>query len=223
MVLTDLEQCFLVTPWYLSHVYTTISAPLTISFIPSSAAKSCKWVRTDFSHDLFVVCEDCVALACNNGITAGLKLEVPFLVSLSVVCPCHGDSACHPHGPSNSCVFQCTSWIALLSACTGKKAVWKDAKEGIFIKTAAQSGICLSYKWSYMIDNTSLHNEVVSSKMFCVISCHWKSFIYEVWIRVWLVDLLFEKCYYCQTALQSWNFYFSIYKAYLSHRSSVPT
>lgn len=69
-----------------------------------SCAKSCKWIRTDFSHDLFIICEECVALACNNGITAGLKLEVPFLVSLSVVCPCCGDNACHPHRPSNSCV-----------------------------------------------------------------------------------------------------------------------
>lgn len=52
-----------------------------------SCAKSCKWIRKNFSRDLFIVCEECVALACNNGITAGLKLEIPFLVSLSIVCP----------------------------------------------------------------------------------------------------------------------------------------
>jgi len=37
-----------------------------------SYAKSYKWIRTDFSHELFIVCEECTALACNNGITAEL-------------------------------------------------------------------------------------------------------------------------------------------------------
>lgn len=38
-------------------------------------------MRTDLSHDPFLVCEECVALVCDNGITPGLKLEVLFVVS----------------------------------------------------------------------------------------------------------------------------------------------
>lgn len=140
-----------------------------------SCAKSCKWIRKNFSRDLFIVCEEHVALACNNGITAGLKLEIPFLVSLSIVCPYCGVNACHPHRPSNSCVPQCTSWRALLSLCTEKKQYRRMPRKASSSRLldSLEFDCC---KCRYMIDSTLLHHEVMLSIARCIlpviILCH---------------------------------------------------
>lgn len=97
-----------------------------------SCAESWEWVRTDFSHDLFTVCEECVALACNNGITAGLKLEVPFLSAF-----CLMDSTSSLHRGVVLSVVRCLfargyfrslgrfNLLCVNKGVTGSCAVWK--------------------------------------------------------------------------------------------------